>query len=197
VTLDENGNVNGVNAVTSTFTFVDSNGNVVGTIGPDSDTNFTIQNFVDQQSITVGAGFQEVGTTLAPIGQSANNDSWLWTATKSFFSGFTVFGPKNDPRPSCFGRFLKDSAANFVGVPGLDTVAGGAAAYYGVSLSQAQAIPNTRVARGGISPRQWLEADEAARLTNAGKFSLALNAVVAESQALANQVPSALAGECK
>ena len=47
--------------------------------------NFTIQNFVDQQSITVGAGFQEVGTTLAPIGQSANNDSWLWTATKYVF----------------------------------------------------------------------------------------------------------------
>ena len=67
----------------------------------------------------------------------------------------------------------------------------------GVSLSQAQAIPNTRVARGGISPSQWLEADEASRLANAGKFSLALNAVVAEGQALAGEVPSALSGECK
>ena len=84
-----------------------------------------------------------------------------------------------------------------MGIPGVDTVAGGAAAYYGVSLSQAQAIPNTRVARGGISPSQWLEADEASRLANAGKFSLALNAVVAEGQALAGEVPSALSGECK
>jgi RHS repeat-associated protein len=127
----------------------------------------------------------------------ANNDSWGWTLTKSFFSGFTLFGPKNDGRPSCFGNFVKNSVANFVGVPGVDTVAGGAAAYYGLSLSQAQVIPNTRVARGGISPSQWLEADEAARLANAGKFSLAFNAVVAESQALASEVPSALSGECK
>lgn len=108
-----------------------------------------------------------------------------------------MFGPKKDPRPSCFGNFLKNSVANFVGIPGADTVGGGAAGYYGASLSQAKAIPNTRVARGGISPRQWLEADEAARIANAGKFSLALNAVVAESQAIANEVPSALAGECK
>ena len=84
-----------------------------------------------------------------------------------------------------------------MGFPGIDTVAGGAAGYYGVSLSQAQAIPNTRVARGGISPSQWLEADEAARVAEAGKFSLAFNAVVAEGQAISNEVPSALAGECK
>ena len=142
--------------------------------------------------------WKPVGNGLELVGLgAANNESYAWTFTKAFFKNFSVFGPKNDPRPSCFGNFLKDSAANFVGIPGIDTVAGGAAAYYGVSLSQAQAIPNTRVARGGISPSQWLEADEAARIANAGKFSLALNAVVAEGQAIANEVPSALAGECK
>ena len=139
---------------------------------------------------------------LGPAGGAAsvatNNDSWLWTATKSFFRDFSVFGPKSDPRPSCFGTFLKDSGANFVGVPGIDTVAAAATAHYGVSQSLAQAVPNTRVARGGISPRQWLAADEAARVSNAGKFSLLFNADLAMAQAFfQSELPAALAGECK
>lgn len=140
-------------------------------------------------------GFPVYAPTTDP--NAANNDSWAWTFTKSFFTGFTVFGPKNDPRPSCFGNFLKDSAANFVGIPGIDTVGAGATAYYGVSLSRAQAVPSSRALRGGLSAKQWLRADEAARLTNAGRFSIALNAVIAEGQAIAKEVPSALAGECK
>jgi hypothetical protein len=147
---------------------------------------------------------EEIGTFLdrwvdlgSIGGDAANNDSWLWTATKSFFRDFSVFGPKNDPRPSCFGNFAKESIANFAGVPGIDTTAAGAAGYYGISLSMAQAVPSSRALRGGLSAKQWLRADEATRLTNAGKFSLALNAVVAEGQAIANEIPSALAGECK
>ncbi len=141
-----------------------------------------------------------VNVDLGPAfsGGGTSSDSWLWTATKSFFTGFSVFGPKKDPRPSCFGNFLKNSGANFVGVPGVDTVGTAATAHYGVSQSLAQAVPNTRALRGGISPKQWLAADEAARVSNAGKFSLLFNADVAMAQAFfQNELPAALAGECK
>jgi RHS repeat-associated protein len=188
----------------------DNTGNCTGPVSPDDPGQYDVCGIQgDRVCFTPdeapGATFNATGsapgdwgTPIGPGWFAANNDSWAWTATKSFFRDFSVFGPKNDPRPSCFGTFLKDSGANFVGVPGVDTVAAAATAHYGISQSLAQAVPNTRVARGGISPRQWLAADEAARVSNAGKFSLLFNADVAMAQAFfQNELPAALAGECK
>ena len=143
-------------------------------------------------------GWAWVRFPLVSLGGAANEDSWSRSFIKSFIGDFSIFGPGNDPRPSCFGNFVKDSVANFAGIPGVDTVAAAATAHYGISQSLAQAVPNTRVARGGISPSQWLAADEASRLSNAGKFSLWFNADVAMAQAFfQNELPAALAGECK
>ena len=129
---------------------------------------------------------------------AANNESYAWTFTKAFFTGFSLFGPKNDPRPSCFGMFLSNSATNFVGVPGVDTMAAAGTSYYGISQLSAQAVPNTRTARGGISPSQWLDADDAARLSDAGTFSFLSNADVAMAQAFfQSELPAALSGQCK
>ncbi len=142
--------------------------------------------------VAIGSSGQQ--SMFAP----ADNDSWLWAATKSFVRDFSFFGPKNDPRPSCFGNFVKESVGNFVGVPGIDTVAAGAATHYGISLSVAQAVPSSRALRGGLSAKQWLAADEAARVSNAGKFSLWFNADIAMAQAFfQKELPAALAGECK
>jgi len=89
----------------------------------------TLHRGVEWSKSTLALGLPEwAGKTVSGPAVAANNDSYAWTFTKSFFSGFALFGPKNDPRSSCFGNFAKNSVANFVGIPGVDTVAGGAAA---------------------------------------------------------------------
>jgi RHS repeat-associated protein len=196
INLGQNGGwsdtgIQGLASIVATIQAWESNGIGWG-LNLFSETTNTVYISVGQGAATATPGFS-ADTYAMPA-----NNSWAWTFTKSFFSGFTVFGPTNDPRPSCFGSFLKGSAANFVGVPGVDTVAAAATTHYGISQSLAQAVPNTRVARGGLSPRQWLAADEAARVSKAGKFSFWFNADVAMAQALfKNELPAALAGECK
>ncbi len=147
---------------------------------------------VDEGSVTSISG---PGPNL--VNGAANNESWFWTAASAFVSGFSVFGPKTDPRPSCFGGFLRDAVTNFVGVPGVDTLAAASSSYYGASQLFAPAVPNLRRLRGGLSASQWIAADEAARVTNAGTFGLVSNLVVSELQAIGNEVPSALSGGCK
>ncbi len=64
--------------------------------------------------LSTGAHWADLGPIalfLYPTEQS----SWLGTATRSFFRDFSVFGPANDPRPSCFGQFLSDTVSGFAG----------------------------------------------------------------------------------
>jgi hypothetical protein len=62
----------------------------------------------------------------------------------------------------------------------------------------AQAVPSSRALRGGLSAKQWLSADWAARWSKAGKFGLVLNADAAMAQAFfQNELPNAISGQCK
>jgi hypothetical protein len=144
---------------------------------------------------------QGTGTTCVDGGSSTfqygNSGAMSWTT--SFLGSLVTDFPSNFEPGSCFMQFLSNSIKNFVGLPGIDTVAGTASAHYGFSQLTARAIPNTRVARGGISPRQWLQVDEAGRLSNSAKFGLWFNADVAMGNALfQKEIPAAFSsgGKC-
>ncbi|HEX6502426.1 MAG TPA: RHS repeat-associated core domain-containing protein [Terriglobales bacterium] len=157
---------------------VDANGTIWGNWGTYVPHGTTTSN--NGFTIHTGNGWTAVGTV---------STSW----SESFLVSFITDFPSNFKSGSCFMQFLSNSLKNFAGVPGIDTVTGATAAHYGLSQSMAKSVPNTRVARGGISPRQWLEADEAARLSNSAKFGLWFNADVAMGQALfQKEIPAAL-----
>ncbi len=122
---------------------------------------------------------------------------WAWSFTKSFFGGFTIFGPENDPRPSCFGTFLKDTARNFAGVPNIDTAGTVAAGHYAISQLHPSPVPSSRALRGGLSAKKWIARNEAKQVTRSGAVGLLVNADLAMSQALWNEVGTVATGNCK
>jgi hypothetical protein len=112
-----------------------------------------------------------------------------------FFKDFSVFGPKNDPRPSCFARFLKELPRNFFGYSGADITGSVATATY--ILTPPSPVPPTMALRGGKYALNWIKADNVARAAKATWAGLAANLVFAETVALGNELDSALNGNCK
>jgi len=79
----------------------------MGSIGDISLTSSTIDT-------DPGNGVTITQVSLLNLSLAANNGSYAWNFTKSFFTGFSVLGPNGDPRPSCFGQFLADAGSGFV-----------------------------------------------------------------------------------
>jgi hypothetical protein len=121
--------------------------------------------------------------------------NWGWTFTKSFFQNFSVFGP-DKTKPSCFVNFLKDTATGLAGVPGVDIGAGIGSGYYGLSALFSSAPPVSRALRGGLSVNQWIRADNATRLADAGAVGLLYNLTASGVPALINEASAATAGQC-
>jgi len=108
---------------------------------------------------------------------------------------FSVFGPSKT-KPSCFGNFLKETGSGLVGVPGVETGAAVGGGYYGFSALFGSAPPVSRALRGGMSVNQWISADNAARLSDAGAAGLLYNLTSSGIPALINEASSAAAGQC-
>ncbi|MGC2817113.1 MAG: RHS repeat-associated core domain-containing protein, partial [Candidatus Acidiferrum sp.] len=130
-------------------------------------------------------------------GPRGDTTSWQWfgTATASFFKDFSVFGSANDPRPSCFGGFLRGTFVNFFGYSGGDVA--GAVATTTYILTPPAAVPPTMALRGGKFARNWINASEASRLRGAASTGLLANLDLAEGLALADEIEAAMAGTCK
>ncbi len=129
------------------------------------------------------------------VGGNSGNTSDVHGQAYYFFKDFSLFGPKNDPRPSCFAAFLKELPANFFGYSGADITGGVATATY--ILTPPSPVPPTMALRGGKYALNWIKADNAARAANATGAGLAANLVFAEALALGNEIDSALNGNCK
>jgi RHS repeat-associated protein len=137
-----------------------------------------------------------IGPTSGKTGGAGTIDwQWLSTFGKAFFTGFSLFGDKNDPRPSCAIQFAKDTVGNFFGYSAFDAGAvAGAAAYQYTPL---QAVPRNLGGRGNLSTKAWLRANQVARVKNAALVGLLVNVIVAEGQSLATEVSSASDAACK
>ncbi len=121
---------------------------------------------------------------------------WAWwgAATKSFVTGFSVFGSSSDPRPSCFAGFLGNTGKNFAG---WDVgVGAGVAAGENIRLPYPQ-IPPTRALRGGKFAKNWLKEAESARAATAFWTGVVADLDLAEFQALETELQSARNGDCK
>jgi len=127
--------------------------------------------------------------------RSSGNSSTVHGQAYYFFHDFSIFGPKNDPRPSCFANFLKDTASNFIGYSGADVAGGVATATY--ILTPPAPVPPTMALRGGKYAANWIKAEAAGRVSTAAWTGLAANLVFAETLALGNELDSALNGNCK
>jgi RHS repeat-associated protein len=140
-------------------------------------------------------GFNSIGVNIAP----PNNGSWGWNFTKSFFGGFTVFGPKNDPRPSCFGQFLADAGSGFVNsfappgpspgeIVGVTTATLDYANEVGIVAEQHLAQYGSRISKYTIGEQAG---------ARAGLAGLLANADYQGAVALVNEYGSASSGQCK
>jgi len=128
-------------------------------------------------------------------GTAGGSNSWGWNFTKSFFKNFSVFGP-DKAKSSCFGNFLKETGTNLVGAPGVDIGAVIGGGYYGLSLLTGSAPPVSRALRGGLSVKQWISAENASLLSNAGAIALLSNLLTSAVPALINEASSAGTGQC-
>lgn len=175
----------------------DPNSDWVFANGMAGDAQFSCGGGVCDQG-SFDAFYNSIGT--ANFGQvSANlgsgNTSDVHGQAYYFFKDFSVFGPKNDPRPSCFAGFLKELPGNLFGYSGADITGGVATAAY--ILTPPSPVPPTMALRGGKYALNWIKADNVARATRATSAGLAANLVFAEALALGNEIDSALSGNCK
>ncbi|MGA7078509.1 MAG: FG-GAP-like repeat-containing protein [Terriglobales bacterium] len=138
--------------------------------------------------------------SFAPYPDSApNNGSWAWNFTKSFFTGFSVFGPKSDPRPSCFGQFLADAGSGFVNSfappspsPGEIVGVGTAMADYS---NEVGIVAEQHLAQYGSRISKYTIGEQAG--ARAGLAGLLANADYQGAVALVNEYGSASSGQCK
>lgn len=135
----------------------------------------------------------------AQVTGAANNGSWAWNFTKSFFTGFSVFGPKSDPRPSCFGQFLADAGSGFVNSfappspsPGEIIGVGTAMADYS---NEVGIVAEQHLAQYGSRISKYTIGEQAG--ARAGLAGLLANADYQGAVALVNEYGSASSGQCK
>jgi RHS repeat-associated protein len=153
------------------------------------------------------ASFSLLGTTtveLTDMGSAspdngANNGSWAWNFTKSFFTGFSVFGPKNDPRPSCFGQFLSDAGSGFVNSflppsPSPGEIIGVGTAMYDFP-NEVGIVAEQHLAQYGSRISKYTIGEQAG--ARAGVAGLLANADYQGAVALVNEYGSASSGQCK
>ena len=142
-----------------------------------------------------GLGVTDSMTVMAPLPQTWEMIDRTWHGTEAFFSGFTVFGPKSDPRPSCFAGFWKNSAQNFVG--NIDTSGAAAATHAALSQLRPAAVPSTKALRGGLSGKQWLARNGTKQASESAAVGVLVNADLSMGQALGDEIGTAKAGNCK
>ena len=147
--------------------------------------------------ITIRPGFIADGNKRSTV--VANNGSWAWNFTKSFFRGFSVFGPKNDPRPSCFGQFLADAGSGFVNSfappspsPGEIIGVGTAMADYS---NEVGIVAAEHLAKYGSRISKYTIGEQAG--ARAGLAGLLANADYQGAVALVNEYGAASSGQCK
>jgi RHS repeat-associated protein len=148
--------------------------------------------------------YQQVGTGFdissdSGNGGPANNGSWAWNFTKSFFTGFSVFGPKSDPRPSCFGQFLADAGSGFVNSflppsPSPGEIVGVGTAMYDYS-NEVGIVAEQHLAQYGSRISKYTIGEQAG--ARAGLAGLLANADYQGAVALVNEYGSASSGQCK
>jgi len=140
-----------------------------------------------------------IDVDLGPVSVPANNGSWAWNFTKSFFTGFSVFGPKSDPRPSCFGQFLTDAGSGFVNSflppsPSPGEIVGVGTAMYDYP-NEVGIVAEQHLAQYGSRISKYTIGEQAG--ARAGLAGLLANADYQGAVALVNEYGSASSGQCK
>lgn len=135
------------------------------------------------------------------VPNAANNGSgsWAWNFTKSFFTGFSVFGPKSDPRPSCFGQFLADAGSGFVNSflppsPSPGEIVGVGTAMYDFP-NEVGIVAEQHLAQYGSRISKYTIGEQAG--ARAGLAGLLANADYQGAVALVNEYGAASSGQCK
>jgi len=173
-----------------------NSGTVMG-LGYDSSGNAEVGVAGAMGSNNWGAWTQTFASAAATPGAN-NGFTWAWSSTKSFLSGFSFFGPKNDPRPSCFGQFLGNTSDGFVGSflppPSMGEIVGVGTATYDYA-NEVGIVAQQHLVQYGSRISNYTIGEQAA--VRAGTAGLLANLDYQAGVAVLNEWGASSSGQCK